>query len=55
MTEARIDDLSQDFVLIYATFGEDVLEKLVNDYQKASAYLISIVKFAMKSGLKEYG
>lgn len=69
-TEARVDDPAHDFVAHLSAFGEDALEKLLNDYQQAggdvwpamaehiielaSAYPIAIAEFALKSGLEEY-
>lgn len=69
-TEARVDDPSNDFTVHLATFGEDALKKLIEEYERAggyvwpsmfehilelfSAYPIGIAEFAMKSGLSEY-
>ncbi|KAB8138868.1 phosphotransferase [Gracilibacillus oryzae] len=69
-TEARVDDPSHDFAAIYLTFGEKVLEKLIEYYRLTGAYVwpsmkehimeltaaypVSIAEFAIKSGIKEY-
>ncbi|MBP2242725.1 macrolide phosphotransferase [Cytobacillus eiseniae] len=69
-TEARVDDLSNDFVVHLAAFGEDALKRLIYEYKKAGGYVwpsmiehitellsafpIGIAEFAMKSGSDEY-
>lgn len=69
-TEAKVSDLSNDFVVLYKTFGDEGLELLINAYKEAggyvwenmkehvkelsAAYPVSIAEFAMISGSEEY-
>jgi len=69
-TEAKVTDVSNDFVLYYKTFGEEGLDALINAYKKAggyfwpkmkehiielvAAYPVSIAEFVIISGSNEY-
>lgn len=69
-TEAKVTDVSNDFVFNYKAFGEEGLEALINAYREAggyywpkmkehiielvAAYPVSIAEFAMVSGVEEY-
>jgi macrolide phosphotransferase len=69
-TEAKVTDVSNDFVVYYRTFGEEGLNLLLNAYKEAggyfwskmkehiieleAAYPVAIAEFAMVSGLDEY-
>ncbi|MED4454724.1 macrolide 2'-phosphotransferase [Metabacillus fastidiosus] len=69
-TEAKVSDVSNDFVILYRTFGEEGLELLINAYKEAggyvwpkmkehvleleAAYPVSIAEFAILSGNDEY-
>ncbi|MFD2922161.1 macrolide 2'-phosphotransferase [Halobacillus naozhouensis] len=69
-TEAKVTDVSNDFVFQYQAFGETALEKLISYYQQAggiywpamkehiielnAAYPVAIAEFAITSGLEEY-
>nr|WP_100248498.1 macrolide 2'-phosphotransferase MphM [Bacillus mycoides] len=69
-TEAKVTDVSNDFVFQYRAFGEAALEKLINYYRQAggiywpamkehvielnAAYPVAIAEFAIISGLEEY-
>ncbi|GKU84392.1 macrolide 2'-phosphotransferase [Niallia sp. NCCP-28] len=69
-TEAKVTDVSNDFVVSYRTFGEEGLNLLMNAYQKAggyvwpkmkehvieleAAYPVAIAEFAILSGIDEY-
>ena len=69
-TEAKVTDVSNDFVFHYRVFGETGLEKLIDYYRKAggiywpamkehiieltAAYSVAIAEFAIISGLEEY-
>lgn len=69
-TEAKVTDLSNDFVVYYRTFGEEGLCHLINAYKEAggyvwpkmkehiieleAAYSVAIAEFAMLSGVDEY-
>lgn len=69
-TEARITDVSNDFVFQYKAFGEEGLESLIHAYKEAggyywpkmkehiieleAAYPVAIAEFAILSGLEEY-
>ncbi len=69
-TEAKVTDISNDFVFHYKAFGEDGLEALIMAYKEAggyywpkmkehiielvAAYPVSIAEFALVSGVKEY-
>jgi macrolide phosphotransferase len=69
-TEAKVTDISNDFVFSYKAFGEEGLEALIFAYKEAggyywpkmkehiielgAAYPVSIAEFALVSGVKEY-
>jgi len=69
-TEAKVADVSIDFVFNYKAFGEEGLESLIKAYQEAggyvwpkmkehiieleAAYPVAIAEFAITSGLEEY-
>ncbi|ARE88703.1 hypothetical protein CLFO_31090 [Clostridium formicaceticum] len=69
-TEAKVTDVSNDFVFYYKVFGEEGLESLIKAYKEAggyywpkmkehiielvAAYPVAIAEFAIISGLKEY-
>ena len=69
-TEAKVSDVSNDFVVLYKTFGEEGLELLINAYKEAggyvwpkmeehiieleAAYPVAIAEFAFISGSDEY-
>lgn len=69
-TEAKVTDISNDFVFHYKAFGEEGLEALIFAYKEAggyywpkmkehiielvAAYPVSIAEFAMVSGVEEY-
>lgn len=69
-TEAKISDVSNDFVFQYKAFGEEGLEDLILAYKEAggyywpkmkehiielvAAYPVSIAEFAILSGVEEY-
>jgi macrolide phosphotransferase len=69
-TEAKVSDVSNDFVVLYKTFGEKGLELLINAYKEAggyvwqkmkehiieleAAYPVAIAEFAIISGSDEY-
>ena len=69
-TEAKVADISNDFVFNYKAFGEEGLEALIRAYKEAggyywpkmkehiieldAAYPVSIAEFALVSGMKEY-
>jgi len=69
-TEAKVTDISNDFVFTYKAFGEEGLDALIIAYKEAggyfwpkmkehiielvAAYPISIAEFAMVSGVEEY-
>lgn len=69
-TEAKVTDISNDFVFHYRAFGEEALEALILAYKEAggycwakmkehiielvAAYPVSIAEFAMISGAPEY-
>ncbi|WP_080876182.1 macrolide 2'-phosphotransferase [Oceanobacillus timonensis] len=69
-TEAKVTDVSNDFVFQYKAFGEEALEKLIHYYKQAggiywpkmkehiieldAAYAVAIAEFAMISGVEEY-
>lgn len=69
-TEAKVTDVSNDFVFQYKAFGEEALEKLIHYYKQAggiywpkmkehiieldAAYAVAIAEFAMISGMEEY-
>lgn len=69
-TEAKVTDVSNDFVFHYRAFGETSLEKLIDYYQQAggiywptmkehiielnAAASVAIAEFATISGLEEY-
>lgn len=69
-TEAKVTDVSSDFVFQYRAFGGEALEKLINYYKQAggiywpamkkhiielnAAYPVAIAEFAILSGLEEY-
>ncbi|MDM5212559.1 macrolide 2'-phosphotransferase [Peribacillus sp. NJ4] len=69
-TEAKVSDVSNDFAVLYRTFGEDGLELLINAYKEAggyvwpkmkehiieleAAYPVAIAEFAIVSGSDEY-
>ncbi len=69
-TEAKVSDISVDFVFCYKAFGESGLEKLIQAYKEAggyhwskmkehiieleAAYPISVAEFALISNLEEY-
>jgi macrolide phosphotransferase len=69
-TEAKITDISNDFVFHYKAFGEDGLELLIKAYKEAggyywpkmkehiielnASYAVAIAEFALLSGVAEY-
>ncbi|WP_130807627.1 Mph(B) family macrolide 2'-phosphotransferase [Senegalia massiliensis] len=69
-TEAKVTDISNDFVFNYSAFGEEGLEKLIVAYKEAggyywpkmkahiielvAAYPVSIAEFALVSGVDKY-
>ncbi|WP_326909772.1 Mph(B) family macrolide 2'-phosphotransferase [Sedimentibacter sp. MB31-C6] len=69
-TEAKVTDISNDFVFNYKAFGEEGLEALILAYKEAggyywpkmkehiielvAAYPVSIAEFAVVSGVEEY-
>lgn len=69
-TEAKVTDISNDFVFNYKAFGEEGLEALIHAYKEAggyywpmmkehiieldAAYPVSIAEFAIMSGIEEY-
>lgn len=69
-TEAKVTDMSNDFLFQYRAFGEDALDHLIKAYQEAggyvwskmkehiieleAAYPVAIAEFAILSGLNEY-
>lgn len=69
-TEAKVTDISNDFVFHYKAFGEEALDELIMAYKEAggyfwpkmkehiielvAAYPVSIAEFAMISGIGEY-
>lgn len=69
-TEAKVTDMSNDFVAYYRTFGEDGLDSLIEAYRQSggyvwpkmkehiieltAAYPVAIAEFAAISGLTEY-
>lgn len=69
-TEAKVTDISNDFVFQYKAFGEEGLEALIIAYKEAggyywskmkehiielvAAYPVSIAEFAMVSGVEDY-
>ncbi|MDW8802720.1 Mph(B) family macrolide 2'-phosphotransferase [Clostridium sp. A1-XYC3] len=69
-TEAKVADISNDFVFNYKAFGEEGLKALILAYKEAggyywpkmeehiielvAAYPVSIAEFAMVSGIEEY-
>ncbi|UTT44576.1 MULTISPECIES: Mph(B) family macrolide 2'-phosphotransferase [Exiguobacterium] len=69
-TEAKVTDISNDFVFNYKAFGEEGLEDLIIAYKEAggyywpkmkehiielvAAYPVSIAEFAIVSGVEEY-
>lgn len=69
-TEAKVTDISNDFVFNYKVFGEEGLEALILAYKEAggyywpkmkahiielgAAYPVSIAEFALVSGIEEY-
>lgn len=69
-TEAKVTDISNDFVFNYKAFGEEGLEALIIAYKEAggyywpkmkehiielvAAYPVSIAEFAIESGVEEY-
>ncbi|MFT9846306.1 Mph(B) family macrolide 2'-phosphotransferase [Aneurinibacillus sp. REN35] len=69
-TEAKVTDISSDFVFNYKAFGEEGLEALILAYKEAggyywpkmkahiieldAAYPVSIAEFALLSGVEEY-
>lgn len=69
-TEAKVTDISNDFVFNYKAFGEKGLEALILAYKEAggyywpkmkehiieldAAYPVAIAEFALVSGVKEY-
>ena len=69
-TEAKVTDISNDFVFNYKAFGEEGLEALIIAYKEAggyywpkmkehiielvAAYPVSIAEFAIISGVEEY-
>ncbi|WP_440895461.1 macrolide 2'-phosphotransferase [Amphibacillus sp. Q70] len=69
-TEAKVADISNDFVFNYKAFGEEGLEALITAYQQAggyswpkmkdhiieldAAYAVAIAEFALISGVHEY-
>ena len=69
-TEAKVTDISNDFVFHYKAFGEEGLEALIFAYKEAggyywpkmkehiielvAAYPVSIAEFAIASGVEDY-
>lgn len=69
-TEAKVTDISNDFVFQYKAFGEAALDELIHSYEQAggyrwplmkehiieldAAYPVAIAEFALKSNLDEY-
>ncbi|TKC16174.1 macrolide 2'-phosphotransferase [Robertmurraya kyonggiensis] len=69
-TETKVTDVATDFVVLYKTFGEEGLDKLIKAYSEAggnawpkmkehiieleAAYPVGIAEFAMISGSDEY-
>lgn len=69
-TEAKVTDISNDFVFHYKAFGEEGLESLIKAYKEAggyywpkmkehiielvAAYPVAIAEFALMSGVAEY-
>ena len=69
-TEAKVTDISNDFVFNYKAFGEEGLEALIIAYKEAGGYYwpkmkehiielvaacpVSIAEFAIVSGAEEY-
>lgn len=69
-TEAKVTDVSNDFVIYYRTFGEEGLDSLIKAYKEAGGYYwpkmkehiielvatypVAIAEFAIVSGLEEY-
>jgi macrolide phosphotransferase len=69
-TEAKVTDISNDFVFTYKAFGEEGLEALILAYREAggyywpkmkehimelnAAYPVFIAEFALVSGVEEY-
>lgn len=69
-TEAKVADISNDFIFNYKAFGEEGLKALILAYKEAggyywpkmeehiielvAAYPVSIAEFAMVSGIEEY-
>lgn len=69
-TEAKVTDVSNDFVFHYKAFGEQTLESLIKAYKEAggyywpkmkehiielvAAYPVAIAEFALVSGVAEY-
>lgn len=69
-TEAMVSDVSKDFIAFYRCFGENALQRLIQEYEKSGAYVwpkmydhilelnstvaIDIAEFANRSGLDEY-
>ncbi|MBY7143999.1 macrolide 2'-phosphotransferase [Virgibacillus sp. NKC19-3] len=69
-TEAKVTDVSNDFVFQYQAFGETALEKLISYYRQAggiywpamkehiielsAAYPVAVAEFAIASGLEAY-
>ncbi|MBY0157156.1 macrolide 2'-phosphotransferase [Cytobacillus firmus] len=69
-TEAKVSDISNDFVFQYKAFGEDGLESLIKAYREAGGYTwpkmkehiieleaafpVAIAEFAIVSGEEEY-
>lgn len=69
-TEAKMTDVSNDFVFHYKAFGEEGLESLIKGYEEAggyywskmkehiielaAAYPVAIAEFALVSGVAEY-
>ncbi|WP_042150035.1 macrolide 2'-phosphotransferase [Paucisalibacillus sp. EB02] len=69
-TEAKVTDVSHDFVFHFQAFGEEALDKLIYYYREAggiywagmkehimesiSAYPVAVAEFAIISGLEEY-
>ncbi len=69
-TEARVTDISNDFVFSYKAFGEEGLDALILAYKEAggyywsmmkehiieldAAYPVSVAEFAIISGIDEY-
>lgn len=69
-TEAKVSDISKDFMGHYRVFGEKGLDELIEAYKKAggyhwagmkehmmelmSSFSVDIAEFAMESGMEEY-